>query len=612
MADTEIEEIVDQEGLVRRLGSLLPQQGFVSSFNTFEEEHPVWDDDDVKRVTTNKDRTPRRKVFEKEWIQNQQSHGCHDEATEVLTERGFVKWTDYNWTDKLGTMNPESGSLEFQQCLEKYVYDYDGEMYFSEHGSLDFVLTPNHRMVVRPWNEQQRKLSLNSQFKEIKDIGWYSGIPASTSGWTGIELERVSVDGSIELLGDDFVAMISLICSDGWAGGELSSVRNQVSYCCFNEKRYQMVSDLSRRIGFNELPGRKGVWIRTDAALAKWCRENLYSSPLKRAMNKEIPSVIQSVSEKQIRLFLDFFGDKTHSDEYARCFYSSSKGMIDSIQSLLLKIGSRSRVASREPRDAVMKDGRVIHGVTTRWECREWTSSSISITRKKNLATDHYKGNVFCASVGNGTLITRRNGVLLISGNSCNGYAGAGALSKARSLRGVQDKLKLSGAFIYSLINGGRDNGSALEDGLKVIGTHGSPPESFVPWNMIYPNQQPKSAVTEAKKHRGLAAYAVQTKQGFRTALAAGFPVIVAVHAGRNFQTLNSQGIAGADNGQGNHAIHCDDICIINGKEVYDAVNSWGANYGTEGRAYLTWDSFEQTFGRHTFYAIASTEESEI
>lgn len=199
-----------------------------------------------------------------------------------------------------------------------------------------------------------------------------------------------------------------------------------------------------------------------------------------------------------------------------------------------------------------------------------------------------------------------------LSHGSCNGFAGAGALQKARYLRGILDKLLLSGAFVYSKINGGRDNGSALEDGLKTIQIDGTCPQVLVPWNMIYPNQQPKTAVAEAKKHRGLAAYAVQTKQGFRTALAAGFPVIVAVHAGRNFQTLNSQGIAGADNGQGNHAIHCDDICIINGKEVYDAVNSWGANYGTEGRAYLTWDSFEQTFGRHTFYAIASTEESEI
>lgn len=195
------------------------------------------------------------------------------------------------------------------------------------------------------------------------------------------------------------------------------------------------------------------------------------------------------------------------------------------------------------------------------------------------------------------------------SHGSCNGYAGAGALSKARYLRGIQDKMLLSGAFLYSLVNSGRDNGSALEDGLKAVQKYGICPESLVGWDQIYPKQQPKNARQEAAKHKGLACWAVQTKQGFRTALAAGFPVIVAVHAGSRFQHLNPYGIAGVDNGGGNHAVHCDDICIVNGVEVYDMQNSWATTYGDKGRAYLTWNSFEQTFGRHQFYAIGSTEE---
>jgi len=194
---------------------------------------------------------------------------------------------------------------------------------------------------------------------------------------------------------------------------------------------------------------------------------------------------------------------------------------------------------------------------------------------------------------------------------SCNGFAGAGALSKARYLRGIQDKLILSGAFLYSLINGNRDNGSMLEDGLKAIQKHGVCPESLVPWNKIYQRDQPANAPAEAAKHKGLACYAVQTKQGFRTALAAGFPVIVAVHAGSRFQTLNPYGIAGVDPGRGNHAVHCDDICIVNGVEVYDHQNSWGTRYGQSGRSYLTWNSFSQTFGTHVFYAVASTEEAD-
>lgn len=197
------------------------------------------------------------------------------------------------------------------------------------------------------------------------------------------------------------------------------------------------------------------------------------------------------------------------------------------------------------------------------------------------------------------------------SWGSCNGHACALALSRARYLRGIQDKLILSGSWVYSLINSGGDNGSALEDGLKAIQKYGACPADLVKPSMIYPKLQPKNAKDEAAKHKGLACWRVATKQGFRTAVAAGFPVIVAVHAGSRFQKQNASGIVGVDSGNGNHACLVDDLLLLHGSEVFDLANSWGLNYGTEGRAYLTWDSFEQPFSRHTFFAIGSTSEIE-
>jgi|SRR6187402_315612 len=196
------------------------------------------------------------------------------------------------------------------------------------------------------------------------------------------------------------------------------------------------------------------------------------------------------------------------------------------------------------------------------------------------------------------------------SKGSCNGYATAAVLAKARFKRGIRDGLiLLSGAFLYSLINGGHDNGSYLHDSMAAIQKYGICPESLVPWDCIYSYQLPPGAYTEAAKHKGIQAYPVQTKQGFRTALAAGYPVIVCVQAGSNFQRLNNQGICGVDYGYGNHAIHACGIDITNGTEVYDTRNSWGLSYGDDGCCYTTWDSFEAPFLSHTFWALASTEE---
>lgn len=201
-----------------------------------------------------------------------------------------------------------------------------------------------------------------------------------------------------------------------------------------------------------------------------------------------------------------------------------------------------------------------------------------------------------------------------LSFSSCNGWAAAVALSRARKLRGLPDipgsSPLLSGSYVYSKINGGRDNGSMPEDGMKEIQANGAPPASLVTAPMIYPRLQPPNADSEAAKRKGLAAWKVQTKQGFRTALAAGFPVIIVVQAGNNWQKLNSIGIAGVSPGSGDHAVIADDILIVGGTEVYDQANHWGLSYGTRGRAYLVWDHFASTFNRFPFYAVGSTEEA--
>lgn len=193
---------------------------------------------------------------------------------------------------------------------------------------------------------------------------------------------------------------------------------------------------------------------------------------------------------------------------------------------------------------------------------------------------------------------------------SCNGFAEAAVYSKCRKLRGINDDLLFSGAYAYSLMNGGQDNGSVLEHGMQKLKTDGICLATTVTWEMIYPRLQPAHAKAEAAKHKGLIVYPCETLQGLRTGLAQGFPAVVAVHAGGGFQKLDSRGIAGISNGRGNHSVHCDDLVMVDGVEVFDHANSWGLGYGNRGRSYLTQDHFSQTFSSHVFYLCASTVEA--
>ena len=188
---------------------------------------------------------------------------------------------------------------------------------------------------------------------------------------------------------------------------------------------------------------------------------------------------------------------------------------------------------------------------------------------------------------------------------SCNGFANASAYSKLLKTLGYEGDFQASGAWIYSLINGGRDEGSQLIDGFKVGQDVGYASEETVGWDMIYPKRQPLAqAKKEAAEHKGKFYYRCRTLQALKTALAQGWPAVVAVHAGSRFQKL-SNGIAGVDRGPGNHAVNVDDLVIVRGKLVYDMPNTWSVEgYGDDGRAYITDDTLEEPFQNHAFFVL--------
>lgn len=195
-----------------------------------------------------------------------------------------------------------------------------------------------------------------------------------------------------------------------------------------------------------------------------------------------------------------------------------------------------------------------------------------------------------------------------LSHGSCNGAAAAAAYSRLLKLIGISGYYRASLAWIYSLVNGGRDNGSQLIDAMRVGQDVGYASEATVGVNMIYPNQQPLAkAKAEAANHKGRSYYRLRTLQALKTALAQGWPCVVAVHVGNRFMNL-SGGIAGVDHGPGNHAVCVDDLVLLKGKLVYDMPNSWGPSYGDQGRAYLTDDHLSQTINNHAFYCLRAAK----
>jgi hypothetical protein len=201
---------------------------------------------------------------------------------------------------------------------------------------------------------------------------------------------------------------------------------------------------------------------------------------------------------------------------------------------------------------------------------------------------------------------------------SCNGWAAARALAKARVLRGL-DPVHLSGTFVYAHINldqrgRSQDQGSTLEDGMRFITDVGACEKSLFPVEEYRIERVSAEAKANAAKYRARECYSLESRQELYSAAALGFLVVVAVHVpkGSSFMQVDSRGRVTQSHGQGNHSVHCDDIVEIDGKFYLDMDYDWGISVGVQGKGFISWENhLTQTVRYHHFYAIRTTSDGE-
>lgn len=425
---------------------------------------------------------------------------CHTADTEVLTERGWVAWSEYNYSDLLATVNTISGAMEFQAPVERHVYEYDGEMVHSTNRRLDFGVTPDHRMMVRKWDERARTLSGQYTFQRAGEIGWYTGFMNAPRVWLGTELVEVEIPGDRRYDGDDLIALLSLIVSDGFAASYEHS-GNLVSFASFRPECRDRVAALAARVGFREQPSRPGVWNRWGAgALAQWIFANCYTDGGFKAQYKKVPDLVKVASRRQIEHFLTWNGDQNHKREsHGEHYYSASKRMIDDLQELCLRVGRRGTITHRDPRTGTMPQGTIS---TSRecWELDVSKTDRLCIERKKHIETDRYKGLVYCAAVPNGTLVTRRNGSVLISGN-CWAHSTVSASLIVRALNN-QPYADLSAFAIACIIKGYRDEGGWGAESLEWAAVNGCPTSQFWPQQSMSRSNDTPAMRENARLHK--------------------------------------------------------------------------------------------------------------
>lgn len=166
----------------------------------------------------------------------------------------------------------------------------------------------------------------------------------------------------------------------------------------------------------------------------------------------------------------------------------------------------------------------------------------------------------------------------------CNASTAVQALMTLRAMKGYSPT-NLSDDYLYARINGGRDQGSILEDALRVLCKEGTCRKETWPdleWRL---GRGPKDkAAAESPKHRILEYFLCPTVDHVVSAVLSGFCVDTGLWwhdrdplDGDGWMTLRPGG------NRGGHAVMRCSLHERNGQWGLGGPNSWGTRYGKNG-----------------------------
>jgi len=365
---------------------------------------------------------------------------CVSIDTEFLTENGWKYFTDIDVTEKIATINPTSGALEFQTPVDRYQYDYDGQMFrFNNHKAIDALVTPNHRMMYR-WHNK------SWTFKQAYEVPmWHIEFLLSSLEWQGVEQETYRIDrepsmresGKLDtsrnkardlerairyenrhdIVGqyrmDDFLEFVGYFISEG----STSKTRGPISISQNSGEVLEKIKCVVDRMGLNhsdsfgaDRPDQINVNL-CYVPLWQWLRENCGVG----SDNKTIPREFLNLPRRQLQILYTALMDGDGSwcsrgHENSGTYSTVSRSLADTFQELCFRLGYRSSMRIDDRSEFGWRD---IYVITV---SSEPVNHIMNVDKCIDLV--RYTGQVCCFTTPNSTIVTRRNGRILVSGNS--------------------------------------------------------------------------------------------------------------------------------------------------------------------------------------------------
>lgn len=554
---------------------------------------------------------------------------CHDASTEILTSAGWLPFPELTLDHKLATVDPETSVLSFEFPVRVIRLPYQGLMVVGSSQSLDFKVTPEHQMLVRKWNESARTLEENYQFTSAQTLGWYAGLMSRVS-WAGdqdrdffelpgIPHKHKPQRSSRRIPMDLWLMFLGIYLAEGTILEHKTHPHYKIQIAGSKEREKSFIRFVLDSLGAHYLELSDRFTFENKQIYR--AMEGLGLRGVK-APCKFVPEFVFHLSGNHIKALLlgHFMGDGSEQDGL-KTHHTSSPKLARDLQRLMFLAGYSTGMSERPPRSSVMLDGRKVTGHHPEYSVRQRNTTNLSIDRSACISRDFYDGVVYCAEVPtHHTLVTRRNGKILISGN-CTANALAACFEYAQMKQKVPywtpSRLMIYylERFLEHTIK--EDAGAEIRDGAKVLARYGVCSEGVWPYDVNkFAVKPPKGAFKLATQSQALRyARLQQTESDVCQTLAQGFPIafgfmvyeeidlpIVAQHGDLPMPGKHSKS-------EGGHAVTLVGYDLTTRKFLVR--NSWGTGWGIGGHFWMPFDYVLNSNLSDDFWVLYSVEDGD-
>ena len=392
---------------------------------------------------------------------------CYHPDTEILTEEGFRRVYALRIGDRVATLNPETGFLEYQPVLRLTSRQFQGDLVHFQGRRIDLLVTPEHQ-IYREFRDSVGRATF--RLVDAQSVVGRRRPTRMTAGarWAGASSDVVRIPsarsirpesrldrrrghatkGITEFEPRAFVRFLGYYVTEGWCR-KAKRPRYEIKLAQNDGPVRERIIDTIRTLGFR--PRVAGHHISfASKELWQYLQECGNGADVKR-LPQWVKALDTTLLAELFEAMIDGDGTRSRAGTPKK-FYSTSKTLADDLCELALKLGYSTTMGSRAAGPGIFSNGRgkrsrpvriIYHVSLSRNVYREVLPQGISLVP--------YDGLVYCLTVPNHIVFTRRNGKAVWSGNcGYHGWADWYAITTPRSKGIPKDFAQVVAPFNYN------------------------------------------------------------------------------------------------------------------------------------------------------------------